>query len=111
MSHRIVLDVQTMDGPTERREFQQPKVAVGADPANDIVVTNRRRPDGIGYVNCSRRHGMFEVRDNDLVLHDMGTANGWHMTSRGPLRENAFRLSVGESYYVGDTKITIVSYE
>jgi D-serine deaminase-like pyridoxal phosphate-dependent protein len=112
MPHRIVLDIDAMDGPTERRTFDKPTVTVGRAPTNDIVVAARHRP-GVHHAavtNCSQRHGTLEVRGGALVLHDAGTSNGWHCLSTGMVRGSGF-LAVGDSYYVGDTRITIVSVE
>jgi hypothetical protein len=113
----IVLDVESMDGPVERRTFEGPKVTVGASAGNDIQVARRHRP-GVHHAaqaNCSRRHGTLELRDGKLVLHDMGTSNGWHVLNEdlvAPHRyKDGYALAVGDRYYVGDTKITIVSFD
>ena len=56
MPHRIVLDIDAMDGPTERRMFDKSSVTVGRATENDIVVAARPRP-GVhhaAYANCSR---------------------------------------------------------
>ena len=112
----IVLDVQAMDGPTERRSFAGPKVTVGSGDGNDIRVERRSRP-GVHHAavgNCSRRHGTLELRDGKLWLHDMGTSNGWHVLNEGLVAPYRHRdgqaLAVGDRYYVGDTKITIVAF-
>lgn len=113
MPDRIVLDIEAMDGPTERRTFDQSKVTVGRAAGNDIVVAVRQRP-GIHHAataNCSRRHGILEVRGNALVLHDAGSSNGWHCVNDGLVRPAGYALAVGDSYYVGDTRITVVAFE
>lgn len=115
MSHRIVLDIDAMDGPVERRTFDKPTVTVGRDITNDIVVATRHR-SGVHHaatMNCSRRHGTLEVRGNALVLHDAGTSNGWHCVNAGLVRPagDSCTLVVGGSYYVGDTRITVVAFE
>jgi predicted component of type VI protein secretion system len=115
MPHRIVLDIDAMDGPIERRTFDQPSVTVGRAPTNDIVVAMRQRPGvhGAATTNCSRRHGILEVRGDALVLHDAGTSNGWHCVNAGTVRPagNSCTLAIGDSYYVGDTRITVVAFE
>jgi len=112
----IVVDVQQMDGPTERRSFPGPNVTVGASDRNDIRVARRSRPGvhDAAVANCSRRHGQLELRGDQLFLHDLGTSNGWHVlndTLVAPHRHtNGYALAVGDRYYVGDTKITIVAF-
>jgi predicted component of type VI protein secretion system len=63
--------------------------------------------------NCSRRHGILEVRGDALVLLDAGTSNGWHCVNRGAVRPagSSCPLAVGDSCYVGDTRITVVAFE
>lgn len=115
MPHRIVLDIDAMDAPVERRTFDQATVTVGRDAGNDIVVAVRPRPgfNSIARSNCSRRHGILEVRGDALVLHDAGTSNGWHCVNHGAVRPTGGSciLAVGDSYYVGDTRITVVAFE
>jgi predicted component of type VI protein secretion system len=115
MNHKIVLDVEAVDGPTERRTFDKSKVTVGRAPDNDIQVTERHRP-GVhhaAWANCSRRHGMLEVSGEALVLHDTGTANGWHCVNDDIVapHRGTCTLKVGDRYYVGDTRITIIAFE
>jgi pSer/pThr/pTyr-binding forkhead associated (FHA) protein len=115
MSHHIVLDIDATDGPTERRIFEQPTVTIGRATTNDIVVAARPRP-GVHHAartNCSMRHGTLEVRGDALVLHDAGTSNGWHCVNDGIVRPvgDSCSLAVGDSYYVGDTRITIVAFK
>lgn len=113
MPHRIVLDIDAMDGPTERRTFDQSSVTVGRATENDIVVAARHRP-GVHHgavTNCSRRHGILEVRGGALVLLDAGTSNGWHCVNNGLVRQDSYRLAIGDRYYVGDTRITVVAFE
>jgi predicted component of type VI protein secretion system len=112
---RIVLDIDAMDGPAERRTFDKASVTVGRATANDIVVAARHRP-GVHHAaatNCSRCHGILEVRGGALVLHDAGTSNGWHCVNAGLVRPagDSCTLAVGDSYYVGDTRITVVAFE
>lgn len=112
----IVLDIESIDGASERRSFAGPKITVGAGAGNDIQVARVSRP-GVHHAavaNCSRRHGMLELRGDKLVLHDMGTSNGFHVLNDdlvAPFRyQNGYELAVGDRYYVGDTKITIVAF-
>jgi hypothetical protein len=115
MPYRIVLDIDAMDGPTERRTFDKSTVTVGRATTNDIVVAARQRPGlhPAAKANCSRRHGMLEIRGAALVLHDAGTSNGWHCVNADIVQPvgDSCTLSVGDSYYVGDTKITVVAFE
>lgn len=114
MNHYIILDVEPMDGASERRTFHASRVTIGRAPGNDIQVVLRQRP-GVHHAasaNCGRRHGMIEVRGDKLVLHDAGTSNGWHCVNEGivaPSRGEC-ALKVGDRYYVGDTRITIVAF-
>jgi predicted component of type VI protein secretion system len=115
MPHRIVLDIDAMDGPTERRTFDKSSVTVGRATENDIVVAAHHRP-GVHHAamtNCSRRHGVLEIRGSALVLHDAGTSNGWHCVNNDLVRPggDSCKLAIGDRYYVGDTRITVVAFE
>jgi predicted component of type VI protein secretion system len=115
MSHRIVLDVEAVEGQSERRTFDKSKVTIGRAPECDIQVTRRERM-GVhhaAWANCANHHGMLEVRGETLVLHDTGTTNGWHCVNDGIVapHRGICTLTVGDRYYVGDTRITIVAFE
>jgi predicted component of type VI protein secretion system len=115
MSHRIVLDVEAVEGQSERRTFDKSKVTIGRAPESDIQVTRRERVGvpAVAYLNCANHHGMLEVRGEALVLHDIGTTNGWHCVNYGKVEPHRgiCTLKVGDRYYVGDTRITIVAFE
>ena len=118
MPFQITFDIEDRNGNKSTQTFNKTSIAIGRNPDNDIVVTRNmsgdfKQPRQFGYLNTGRKHGIIEYRDGELLLFDAGTSNGWHCVNEGrvlPRYDQKSLLHVGDRYYVGDFKITIVSF-
>jgi len=72
VSHRLRLRVTDGADQGLEREVLSPRVAIGAAPGNDLVLTDRM---------VSRHHCEIVVRDNRYYLRDLGSTNGTHLNN------------------------------
>jgi len=84
------LRIQLPGRPEETFVIDRPRVAIGRDPGNDLVLDSPI---------VSRRHAELEVRDDTVRLRDLGSANGTAVNGQ-PITEQALRD--GDIIRIGD---------
>ena len=64
---RPVIIITLNDKEIEKKELDQDLIAIGRDMDNDIVINN---------LSVSRCHAIIQIRDGEIFVKDMASANG-----------------------------------
>lgn len=115
----LALELADRDGATRRVAFTQDRVSVGASDRCDVVVRRLARSDvhHAAHFNCSPFHGGFWSDGERLLLREISTSNGIHVINEQTValgryhKDGGYPVTVGDRYYVGDTKITVVDVD
>jgi pSer/pThr/pTyr-binding forkhead associated (FHA) protein len=88
------LFVQRNGGEDQEVHWEQPRLSVGRDSANDIVIEHRL---------ASRRHALFEQDDVGFYIRDLESTNGTFVN--GQRIQGAHLLRNNDEVWIGDTVI------
>ena len=112
---QVTFEIEDRDGNKTTKDFSQKSITIGRNEDNDIVTTCNRnkdfkQPKPLGYYNTGRHHGLIRCENGRLILYDAGTSNGFHCLNEELVNPGGgYQMNVGDRYYVGDFKLTLVS--
>ena len=86
------LIIQRQDAPDEEIRWEQPVLAIGRDPANDLVIDHKL---------ASRRHARFEQDDVGFYIRDLDSTNGTYLN--GDRITGAQLLRNNDEVWIADT--------
>lgn len=116
MLFEVTFEIEDRGGNKTTKSLSKESVTIGRNEDNDIVTTRNlngdfKHPRPKGYMNTGRHHGLIQCVDGKLTLYDAGTSNGLHCLNEELVNPcGGYQMKVGDRYYVGDYKITLISF-
>ncbi len=90
------LDVYWPSGPVESYQIDKPSTAIGRSSGNDIVLDTNA---------VSRYHVSLTRKDSQIILVDLGSANGTYLDGERIKAHEPYTLRGGEEIQIGDIRL------